>query len=74
MTEWYEYGKWHNDQIPEKKKVKSPVSMVTHMKLSKQGNVWLWELFLDCGHSVFEVVPLTDSPKGRTRVCSVCSK
>ena len=78
MTKWYEYDKWNDDEIlPDKKVIPERTikswKILEHV-LPDDSTSIMYEIELDCGHKVIQLVPNNGIPKGLYRLCERCIK
>ncbi len=78
MTVWFNEGQWYDDEkvvakkvIPEKRVLSQTI--LDHA-LPNDSPDLIWQLRLDCGHTVSELVKNKGSPKGFYRLCNRCQK
>jgi hypothetical protein len=75
MTEWFEYGVWHNDLLPPEKRT-IPERKILSWRIAEilpreSPDIVYW-IQLDCGHEVSELVKFGGIPKGLYRLCEKC--
>lgn len=76
MTIWYQDGEWHDDEILPSKKILIERMIISYRPLEipymNKDNYEIYELRLDCGHSIAESVKNKSIPKGLYRLCEKC--